>query len=91
MGIRFATNAAGLLALVKVRRIHFSRARALKQKGMNDTEEVTNTFMYSVLLGQTGWGPNNGVVTEATIDEAKKRATQFKIDNSIPDQPNPGR
>jgi TPR repeat protein len=78
-------------AFIRLRLIHFSRARALKQKGMNDTEELTNAFMYSVLLGQSGWSPNNGVVTEATIDEAKRRASQFKIDNGIVDQPTPGR
>ena len=66
------------------------RAFALKNKGQNDTEELTEALKFGFLLGND---LSVGVksISDATKLEAQRRAAQFRLENGLSEPPSKGR
>jgi TPR repeat protein len=77
-------------AFSRLRSIHGMRAFALKNKGQNDTEELTEALKFGFLLGND---LSVGVksISDATKLEAQRRAAQFRLENGLSEPPSKGR
>jgi len=85
-----AAKQGNISALSQLRMIHSRRALALKNKGVNDTEEATECLKFRILLGDRS-NSFMDMYSDSTKAEAKKRAAKFRSDNGLPGDPDSSR
>ena len=85
-----AAKQGNKFALSQLRMIHSRRALALKNKGVNDTEEATECLKFRILFGDKS-NSFMDMYSDSTKAEAKSRAAKFRLDNGLPEDPDSSR